>query len=220
MFLIIIYIYICLIYRLNYNKQIFYDFIYKHLSNFNFSNLICCGDFNINLLDKLDSHAFFNILNQLGLISTLIDTPTRITNTISTQIDNFFIISLFVPESVSGTLSADISDHLPLFLNFSSNYSSNPSIKTNYLLKRNVSAQNIINFTNDLAAYDWSTMKSNSDVNKAFNIFLDTFSNLYDTNCPFISHTQLTKSDSYLSFYRFLSVLVRIGFKSIPKIQV
>ena len=99
----------------------------------------------------------------------------------------FFINSLFVPESVSGTLSADISDHLPLFLNFSSNYSSNPSIKTNYLLKRNVPAQNIINFTNDLAAYDWSTMKINNDVNKAFTIFLDTFSNLYDTNCPFIS---------------------------------
>ena len=35
------YIHICLIYRLpNYNKQLFYDFIYKHLSNFNFSNLI------------------------------------------------------------------------------------------------------------------------------------------------------------------------------------
>ena len=31
---------------------------------------------------------------------------------------------------------------------------------------------------------------------------------------------QLTKSDSYLYFYRFLSVLMIIGFKSIPKIQV
>ena len=59
-----------------------------------------------------------------------------------------------------------------------SNYSSNPSIKTNYLLKRNVAAQNIINFTNDLSAYDWSTMKGNSDIIKAFNIFLYTFSNL------------------------------------------
>ena len=54
------YIHICLLYRRpNYNKQLFYDFIYKHFSNFNFSNLIFCGDFNINLLDKLDSHAFF-----------------------------------------------------------------------------------------------------------------------------------------------------------------
>ena len=56
-----------------------------------------------------------------------------------------------------------------------------------------MSAQNIINFTNDLAAYDWSTMKSNSDVNKSFNIFLDIFSNLIDTNCPFISHTNNKK---------------------------
>ena len=29
-------------------------------------------------------------------------------------------------------------------------------------------------------------MKRNSDVNKAFNIFLETFSNLYNTNGPFI----------------------------------
>ena len=32
-------------------------------------------------------------------------------------------------------------------------------------------------------------MKSSSDVNKAFNVFLETFSNLYDKNYPFISHT-------------------------------
>ena len=52
-----------------------------------------------------------------------------------------------------------------------------------------MSTQNIINVTNDLTAYDWSTMKSSSDVNKAFKVFLETFSNLYDKNCPFISHT-------------------------------
>ena len=51
-----------------------------------------------------------------------------------------------------------------------------------------MSTQNIINVTYDLPAYDWSTMKSNSDVNTAFTIFLETFSILYDTNCPFISH--------------------------------
>ena len=39
-------------------------------------------------------------------------------------------------------------------------------------------------------------MKSNSDVNKAFNIFLETFSNLYDTNCPFISHTNNKKKNN------------------------
>ena len=39
-------------------------------------------------------------------------------------------------------------------------------------------------------------MKSNSDVNKAFNIFLDTLSNLYDTNCPFISHTNNKKNNN------------------------
>ena len=81
---------------------------------------------------------FFNILNQFGLISRLTSTPSRITNTISTQIDNCLINYLFVPESVSGTLSADISNHLPLFFNFSSNYFSNISIKPNYLLKINL----------------------------------------------------------------------------------
>ena len=35
-----------------------------------------------------------------------------------------------------------------------------------------------------------------------------------------MSYTQLKKSDSYLRFYRSLSVLMRIGFKSLPKILV
>ena len=43
---------------------------------------------------------------------------------------------------------------------------------------------NIYIYENDIY-----TMKSNSDVNTSFNIFLDTFSNLYDTHCLFISHT-------------------------------
>ena len=56
------YIHIYLLYRRPYyNKLLFYDFIYKHLSNFNLSNLIYCIDFNINLIDTLDYHAFFNI---------------------------------------------------------------------------------------------------------------------------------------------------------------
>ena len=40
------------------------------------------------------------------------------------------------------------------YFNLSSNYSSKESIKTINLLKINVSTQNIINFTNDIAAYD------------------------------------------------------------------
>ena len=46
----------------------------------------------------------------------------------------------------------------------------------------------IIYFTNDLAAYDWSTMKCNFDVNKISNFFKEIFNYLYDKNCPFISY--------------------------------
>ena len=67
-----------------------------------------------------------------------------------------------------------------------------------------VPTQNIINFTNDLDAYDWSTMKINNDVNKAFNIFLDTFSNLYDTNCSFISHTKIIIITAYGYIYIYI----------------
>ena len=34
------------------------------------------------------------------------------------------------------------------------------------------------------------------------------------------TYTQLKKSDSYLRFYSFPSVLIRICFKSIPNLQV
>ena len=80
----------------------FYDFIYKYLSN-----LILCGDFNINLLDKLDSRAFFNILNQLGLMSKHTDTLTcrlLLTHAIPTHIDSVVNNYLFIQKSVSGIL--------------------------------------------------------------------------------------------------------------------
>ena len=41
-------------------------------------------------------------------------------------------------------------------------------------------------------------MKINSDVNKAFNILLGTFSNLFDTNCQFISHTNNKKKKNII----------------------
>ena len=53
-------------------------------------NFILGGDFNINLLDTNNSHThqFINLLNTLDL-TYLINSPTRITNTSSTLLDNF-----------------------------------------------------------------------------------------------------------------------------------
>ena len=68
-------------------------------------------------------------------------------------------------------------------------------------------------------------MKSNSDVNKAFNIFLDTFSDLYDTNYPFISHTNNTnKKITITALYGFIIkskiLLKKTNFKNTIRIDI
>ena len=47
-------------------------------------------------------------------------------------------------------------------------------------------------------------MKINSDVNKSFDICLETFSNLYDTNCPFISNTNNNIKKIIASLYELI----------------
>ena len=90
------------------------------------------GDFNINLmnydvhnptnkfLDSLASNSFLPYLLQ----------PTKITSHSKTLIDNIFT-NITLPDSISGNLTATISDHLPQFLIVPNIFSNPPSNKSN-----------------------------------------------------------------------------------------
>ena len=72
------------------------------------------GDFNINLMNYNVHNPTNEFLDSLASNSFLPYTlqPTRITSHSKTLIDNIF---RNMPDSVSGNLTATISDHLPQF---------------------------------------------------------------------------------------------------------
>ena len=71
---------------------------------------IISGDFNINLLNYLNSssQSLIDLLTTLSFLP-LIDKPTRITDSSATLIDNIFCNILPCPKS--GILLSDITDH-------------------------------------------------------------------------------------------------------------
>ena len=78
--------------------------------------MFVCGDFNIDLLqhESQDSvRHFLDLMYGIGLYP-LITTPTRITRTTTTLIDNTFTTDI-EQHYACGLLINDISDHLPIF---------------------------------------------------------------------------------------------------------
>lgn len=86
--------------------------LFNNVNSNSFSDIMVCGDFNVNLLSP-DPSEFLNSMAEISLIPT-ISKPTRITNTSASLIDNIFIKLPF--NFISGILVYDISDHLPVFL--------------------------------------------------------------------------------------------------------
>ena len=74
------------------------------------------GDFNANLLNYNEHNEINEFLDFLASNSfiPLILQPTRITSHFNTVIDNIFP-NVIDPDTISGNLTAPISDHLPQF---------------------------------------------------------------------------------------------------------
>ena len=90
------------------------------------------GDFNINLMNYNVHNPTNEFLDSLASNSFLpyILQPTRITSHSKTLIDNIFT-NITLPDSISGNLTATISDHLPQFLIVPNIFSNPPSNKSN-----------------------------------------------------------------------------------------
>ena len=88
------------------------------------------GDFNINLLNYNIHSPTNEFLDSLASNSFLPYMPTRITSHSKTLIDNIFTNVIF-PDSISGNLTATISNNLPQFLVVLNIFSNPPSNKSN-----------------------------------------------------------------------------------------
>ena len=104
-----------------------------------------------------------------------ITTPTRITDTTSTLLDNIFV-NFLADDLNSGIIYEDLSDHLPIFLDFSDSKEDGCTETINTNMKRHYSQKNYTKFKLLLEKADWNTLTLeienlvDRDVNISYNL--------------------------------------------------
>ena len=145
------------------------------------------GDFNINLMNCNVHNPTNEFLDSLASNSFLpyILQPNRITSHLKTVIDNIFT-NITLPDSISGNLTATISDHLPQFLIVPNIFSNPPSNKSN-IYERDWSNFDQENFILDHFSMDWNETLKIEELNIDYSneIFLNKINKLLDKFAPF-----------------------------------
>jgi hypothetical protein len=158
------------------------------LTNINFelqklnSDLYLLGDFNIDVLKYSSCYkakTYIDLLFSLGLIQ-VITKPTRCKPTSATLIDHACINSQ-APCISSYIIISHISDHFPVIVKVK-NVASNNTPK--YVEFRDFSVTNTLNFKLALNGQDWNHVLNSNDTQEAYNLFSDTFFNLYNLFFP------------------------------------
>ena len=144
-------------------------------------SVILLGGFNVDLMKYDNHHSTNEFLDSLSshLFLPHITQPTRIRDSSKTLIDNIFSNTL-IENTISGNLTATISDHLPQFIILPNIFSNPPSNKSN-IYERDWSNFVQENFILDYFSVDWNSLINNDkDVNLSFNIFLKRINAILD----------------------------------------
>ena len=109
--------------------------------------------------------------------------PTRVTSTSSTLIDHiYYYEGSNVKRNVaikSGNLLNDLSDHLPNFTLIMQNNNPVTDYKRRPLI-RIFSEKNKQKFAHEMASTDWNNLFKETDVNVAYQLFIDKITSLYE----------------------------------------
>ena len=137
-------------------------------------------DSNVNLLHKnLLADKFIDLWSMYGF-SNSITTKTRITLNNSSLIDQIFINNLSASGS-SGTISSDVSDHLPIFMNINSD---RKPLKSSTVYKRVLSPNNISFFKEKLSTISWVSVLEENNITVAYSKFVEIWNLLFDQAFP------------------------------------
>ena len=112
--------------------------------------------------------------------------PTRISTTSKTLTDNIFS-NIHTPNSISGNLTASISDHLPQFLIAPDIFLNSSPPKSN-IYKRDWNNFDQKNFILDYLAVDWADVikSENKNIDFSSECFLKKFNLILNTYLPLI----------------------------------
>ena len=140
------------------------------------------GDFNIDLLKKdvhnISEH-FSNMLHSFNFFP-LINSPTRVTETSSTLIDNIF--TNYLSEHTSGVICSDLSDHYPIFTIINKHEHINETDSKNQKCFV-FSQQNLSKLRLFFGNFDWCHITDMSEANEAWEAFLNIFETKLNEFC-------------------------------------
>lgn len=148
------------------------------------------GDFNIDLLKSESCDYTNHFVEQLftSCFFPLINKPTKITNHTATLIDNIFTNNFeILNDSTNALIFTDISDHLPIVHMVNMDIADSKSNKrlNNIRYQRIITKSSTDTFKDAIKNISWSSVyREDTNPEKAFNEFLNSFLNEYKANFP------------------------------------
>ena len=150
-------------------------------------SIFLLGDFNVNLLSYNEHNQTIEFLDSLAFNSfmPLILQPTKITSYSNTLIDHIFP-NIIDPDTVSGNLTATISDHLPQSAIIPNMFGNILGNKSN-IYERDWSKFDQENFILDYFSVDWDDLLKIDELNgdNSTKMYLDKINMLLDTYASF-----------------------------------
>jgi exonuclease III len=139
----------------------------------NTTNLIICGDINIDYLKTSNQKSQLDFLMASYNLSSIIEFPTRVSENTSTAIDNIFIDKLKNNEYTVEPMVNGLSDHdaqLLTLYNRNGNNQEKLSIR-----KRIINSDTIAQFKVMLSYENWSTTFEENNIDISFQAFVNTY---------------------------------------------
>lgn len=138
------------------------------------------------------------------------EAPTRITCSTETRID-VIITNADKPNINVGSISGDISDHLPIFA-FINNGGPDTACRPNSLKYRRIHINTLSNFRFVISANDWSYFLSLSDADRAYDAFLSKIKAIYDASFPLRHARKCTIRIPWITAESIQKINVKISY--------
>jgi Skp family chaperone for outer membrane proteins len=159
------------------------DVLLKQISHLN-RNVYLLGDFNINLLKTSTHQSTYEFINTMFSSSfiPLINRPTRVTANTATLIDNIFTNRHDLGKHINGIIPTDVSDHFSVFhIIYTDDVPHQVSSKS---YKRCLNDITMNKFSSRIQSIDWNAVTQSTDVETAYRIFFNSFSDTFDKTIP------------------------------------
>jgi preprotein translocase subunit SecA len=130
-------------------------------------------------------------------LNGIVTFPTRVSSSISTLIDNFFIDTTRKGEYDIYPYMNGLSDHGAQVLILRMVQKLEQQRYT--YMKRMINSDTIANFQIQLSYESWESVFDEKDVNKSFNLFLNTFLRIYYSSFPLTRVKYMWKNNLWIT---------------------